>query len=340
MTPKIMIILGSGSDIAIAEKAMDILDKLEIPYSLKIASAHRTPNLVREIVQQGTDAGIEVFIGIAGLAAHLPGTIAAYTPRPVIGVPVDVKTGGIDALESIVQMPYPSPIATVGIDREDNAAILAAQFIGLHDAEVQDRVVKLRKEYAQKVIASNESIVQAIDRPFINNDFLRIKDLEINKAEFDESEVNCKNPDAEVVIIVGRQTDVGVAKKVTTILDRLKITHELKVVCPIRSPRKFINYVKCMTNAKIFVGVSSNSSQVTGGIVGLTARPVIGVPCTNENGDDYMLTTVSMPPGVPVATVGINNGKNAAVLAGEILSIDNPEIVQLLEKLKDKKITL
>ena len=91
MTPKIMIILGSGSDIAIAEKSMDILDKLEIPYSLKIASAHRTPNLVREIVQQGTDAGIEVFIGIAGLAAHLPGTIAAYTPRPVIGVPVDVK---------------------------------------------------------------------------------------------------------------------------------------------------------------------------------------------------------------------------------------------------------
>lgn len=340
MTPKIMIILGSGSDIAIAEKAMDILDKLEIPYSLKIASAHRTPNLVREIVQQGTDAGIEVFIGIAGLAAHLPGTIAAYTPRPVIGVPVDVKTGGIDALESIVQMPYPSPIATVGIDRGDNAAILAAQFIGLHDAEVHDRVVKLRKEYAQKVIASNESIVQAIDRPFINNDFLRINDLEINKAEFDESEVNCKNPDAEVVIIVGRQTDVGVAKKVTTILDRLKITHELKVVCPIRSPRKFINYVKCMKNAKIFVGVSSNSSQVTGGIVGLTARPVIGVPCTNENGDDYMLTTVSMPPGVPVATVGINNGKNAAVLAGEILSIDNPEIVQLLGKLKDKKITL
>jgi len=340
MTPKIMIILGSGSDIAIAEKAMDILDKLEIPYSLKIASAHRTPNLVREIVQQGTDAGIEVFIGIAGLAAHLPGTIAAYTPRPVIGVPVDVKTGGIDALESIVQMPYPSPIATVGIDRGDNAAILAAQFIGLHDAEVHDRVVKLRKEYAQKVITSNESIVQAIDRPFIKNDFLRIKDLEINKAEFDESEVNCKNPDAEVVIIVGRQTDVGVAKKVTAILDRLKITHELKVVCPIRSPRKFINYVKCMKNAKIFVGVSSNSSQVTGGIVGLTARPVIGVPCTNENGDDYMLTTVSMPPGVPVATVGINNGKNAAVLAGEILSIDNPEIVQLLGKLKDKKITL
>ena len=335
-----MIILGSGSDITIANKAMDILDKLEIPYSLKIASAHRTPNLVREIVTQGTDAGIEVFIGIAGLAAHLPGSIAAYTPRPVIGVPVDVKTGGLDALESIVQMPYPSPIATVGIDRGDNAAILAAQFIGLHDEEIHKKVIKLRKEYAQKVIDSNENLVQPIHRPFIENDFIRIKNLEINKVEVDENEVNCKNKDAEVAIIVGRQNDVATAKKITKILDRLKITYDMKVVCPIRSNKKFISYVKCMKNAKLFIGVSSNSSQVTGGIVGLTARPVIGVPCTNENGDDYMLTTVSMPPGVPVATVGINNGKNAAVLAGEIFSIDNPEIVGLLDKLKDKKITL
>lgn len=340
MTPKIMIILGSGSDIAIAEKAMDILDKLEIPYSLKIASAHRTPNLVREIVTQGTDAGIEVFIGIAGLAAHLPGTIAAFTPRPVIGVPVDVNNGGMDALQSIVQMPYPSPIATVGINRGDNGAILAAQFIGLHDEEVHRKVIKLRKEYATKVIESNESIVQAIDRPFIENDFIRIKDLEINKAEYDENNSGCKNKDAEVAIIVGRQTDVLVAKKITNLLERLKITYDMKVVCPIRSNRKFINYVKSMKNAKIFIGVSSNSSQVTGGLVGLTARPVIGVPCTNENGDDYLLTTVSMPPGVPVATVGINNGRNAAVLACEIFSIDNPELVQILEKLKDKKISL
>lgn len=336
-----MIILGSGSDIAIAEKSMDILDKLEIPYSLKIASAHRTPNLVREIVTQGTNAGIEVFIGIAGLAAHLPGSIAAYTPRPVIGVPVDVKTGGMDALESIVQMPYPSPIATVGIDRGDNAAILAAQFIGLHDEDVRQRIIKLKKEYADKVKKSNEEIVQKIERPFINNDFLRIKNLEINKAHVDfDAEKCCKNKDAEVAIIVGRQTDVVIAKKVAAILDRLKITHDMKVVCPIRSTQKFTNYVKSMKNAKIFIGISSNSSQVTGGIVGLTEKPVIGVPCTNENGDDYMLTTVNMPPGVPVATVGINNGKNAAVLAGEILSISNPEIVQLLGKLKDKKINL
>ena len=341
MTPKIMIILGSGSDIAIAEKSMDILEKLEIPYSVKIASAHRTPNLIREIVSQGTDAGIEVFIGIAGLAAHLPGAIAAYTPRPVIGVPVDVKTNGIDALESIVQMPYPSPIATVGIDRGDNAAILAAQFLAIYDEEIRQRVINLRKDYAKKVRQSNEEIIQKIDRKFIRNDFLRIKDLEINKVKIDENEeIVCKNKDAEVAIIVGRQTDVGVAKKVGIILERLKISYNTKVVCPIRSNKKFTAYVKSMKNAKIFIGISSNSSQVTGGIVGLTDRPVIGVPCTNENGDDYMLTTVSMPPGVPVATVGINNGNNAAVLAAEILSIKNPSTIELLDKLKDKKINL
>ena len=340
MTPKIMIVLGSGSDIAIAEKAMDILDKLEIPYSLKIASAHRTPNLVREIVSQGTDAGIEVFIGIAGLAAHLPGAIASYTPRPVIGVPVDVKTGGIDALQSIVQMPYTSPIATVGIDRGDNAAILAAQFLGLHDEELRKKVIELRKEYANKVYNSNEDTVQQIERPFLQNDFLRVKNLEMKDVKIDSENEHTKNKDAEVAIIVGRQSDLPVAKKARVILERLKISCDIKVVCPIRSNKKFTSYVKSMKNAKVFIGISSNSSQVTGGIVGLTDRPVIGVPCTNEHGDDYILTTVSMPPGVPVATVGINNGKNAAVLTGEILSIKESNITELLGKLKDKKLNL
>ena len=343
MTPKIMIILGSGSDIAIAEKSMDVLDKLEIPYSLKIASAHRTPNLVREIVREGTKAGVEVFIGIAGLAAHLPGAIAAYTPRPVIGVPVDVKTDGIDALESIVQMPYPSPIATVGIDRGDNAAILAAQFIAVHDEEVRQKVIKLRKEYATKVIKSNDELVNPIERPYLQNDFINFNNLNLEDdeaAELPFDEEAYENADAEIAIIVGRQTDVVTAKKVSVILNRLRLIHDIRVICPIRSTKKFRNYVKTMENAKIFIGISSNSSQVTGGLVGLTDRPVIGVPCINETGKDYMLTTVSMPPGVPVATVGINNGRNAAVLAGEILSISNPQITQRLGTLKNKKLNL
>ena len=181
--------------------------------------------------------------------------------------------------------------------------------------------------------------MQKIERKFLQNDFLRIENIKIEEIEVDE-EVCCKNEDAEVVIIAGRQADVAAAKKAAVLLDRLKITHDTKVVCPIRSTKKFTNYVKSMKNAKIFIGISSNSSQVTGGIVGLTDRPVIGVPCTNENGDDYVLTAVNMPPGVPVATVGINNSKNAAVLAAEILSINDSNITELLDKLKDKKINL
>lgn len=335
-----MIILGSASDMAIAEKSMDVLEKLEIPYSLKIASAHRTPNLVREIVKQATDTGIKVFIGIAGLAAHLPGAIAAYTPRPVIGVPVDIKTGGIDALDSCVHMPYPSPIATVGIDRGDNGAILAAQFIAIHDSEVREKVINLRKEYKKKVFNSNKVVDDLEDKKFLVKDYLKVENLKIEKEDLIEIDESNINPDADVAIIVGRQSDLIVAKKVSATLDRLKITYNMKVVCPIRSNQKFISYVDAVKNAKIFIGISSNSSQVTGALVGLTDRPVIGVPCENELGREHMLTTVNMPPGVPVATVGINNGRNAGVLVGEIFSIKDNNIIEVLTKLKDKKINL
>ena len=337
MIPKIRIILGSGSDIAVAEKSMEILEKLEIPYSLKIASAHRTLDLLREIVEQGTDAGIEVFIGVAGLAAHLPGAIAAYTPRPVIGVPVDVKTNGIDALDSCVQMPYPSPIATVGIDRGDNGAILAAQFLGVHDEEIRQKVIELRGEYMKKVIDSNQIIQNLEDKKYLVKDFLSVDTLKVKNTvnTTEESE-----DDVDVAIVAGRYSDLITGKKVSVILDRLKISYNMKVVCPIRSNKKFREYIESMQNAKIFIGISSNSSQVTGALVGLTDRPVIGVPCINEIGYEHLLTTVNMPPGVPVATVGTNNGRNAAVLAAEILSIKNTNITQVLNKLKDKKINL
>lgn len=337
MVPKIMIILGSGSDIAVAEKSMEILEKLEIPYSLKIASAHRTLTLLREIVEQSTDASIEVFIGIAGLAAHLPGAIAAYTPRPVIGVPVDVKTNGIDALDSCVQMPYPSPIATVGIDRGDNAAILAAQFLGVHDEEIRQKVIELRGEYKKKVIDSNEIVQNLEDKKYLVKDFLSVNTLKFEDTISTNEE---SDEDVDVVIVAGRYSDLVTGKKVSVILDRLKISYNMKVICPIRSNEKFRKYIESMQNAKIFIGISSNSSQVTGALVGLTDRPVIGVPCINEIGYEHLLTTVNMPPGVPVATVGTNNGRNAAVLAAEILSIKNTNIIQVLNKLKDKKINL
>ena len=116
MEPKVMIILGSASDFNVAEKSIGILEILGISYDVRVASAHRTHEKVKKIVEESTANGVEVFIGIAGLSAHLPGIIAANTYKPVVGVPVSVKLGGLDALFAIVQMPVGAPVATVGIE--------------------------------------------------------------------------------------------------------------------------------------------------------------------------------------------------------------------------------
>ena len=163
MVPKVMIILGSASDRKIAEKATKILEKLQIPYSLKVASAHRTHDKVKGLVIDGTRDGVEVFIAIAGLAAHLPGAIAAYTHRPVIGVPVDGAIEGLDALYACVQMPYPIAVPTVGINRGDNAAILAGQIIASHDDDVKANISKLREEYQQKVENGEKELLADIE---------------------------------------------------------------------------------------------------------------------------------------------------------------------------------
>jgi 5-(carboxyamino)imidazole ribonucleotide mutase len=329
-----MIILGSGSDIAIAEKAMDILDKLEIPYSLKIASAHRTPNLVREIVSQGTDAGIEVFIGIAGLAAHLPGAIAAYTPRPVIGVPVDVKTNGLDALDSIVQMIYPSPISTVGIDRGDNAAILAGEIIASYDSEVALRISDLRVEYQKKVEAGEKELIESLEGEFFQKDFLT--DEQYEKIVFEELE---DTPD--VMILAGSYSDMEIAKNVAILLERMQIEYKLDYISPIRHAKDFELYMSKRNNAKLFIAISGLSALVAGSVVALTEKPVIGVPCSKKlDGQDALLTMANMPPGVPVGTVGIDNGRNAAIVAGEILGISNKTIEENLKWIKYKNADL
>ena len=125
---RICIIMGSKSDGEVVKKATDILDQMGEEYEVHVASAHRNPERVEEIVGS-TDA--DVFIGVAGLAAHLPGFIASRTGKPVIGVPVSAKLGGLDSLLSIVQMPKGVPVATVGIDRADNAALLAVRMLSI-----------------------------------------------------------------------------------------------------------------------------------------------------------------------------------------------------------------
>lgn len=125
---KVLIVCGSKSDLEIAGKAEEILKENEIPYELKIGSAHREPDKVKETVKN-SDA--DVFIAIAGLSAALPGFIASLTDKPVIGVPVNVKLDGLDSLLSIMQMPSGVPVATVGIDNAKNAAHLAIRILKL-----------------------------------------------------------------------------------------------------------------------------------------------------------------------------------------------------------------
>lgn len=126
--PMVEVILGSESDRPVGDRAAKELERLGIPYALSILSAHRDPDALEELIR---NSKAKVFIAIAGLAAHLPGFIASRTRRPVIGVPVSAKLGGLDALLSIVQMPKGVPVACVGIDNGENAALLAARILGI-----------------------------------------------------------------------------------------------------------------------------------------------------------------------------------------------------------------
>ena len=141
--------MGSKSDMQIAEKAKDLLDEFEINYSIKIASAHRTPDILMKIVK---DSNADVFIGIAGLAAALPGIIASQTIKPVIGVPVSGKVN-LDAILSIIQMPPGIPVGAVGLDRGDNAALLAIEILALQDKKLMYKLEKYRKEMREKAIS-------------------------------------------------------------------------------------------------------------------------------------------------------------------------------------------
>jgi len=149
----IAIILGSISDKAVFDKCKVVFDEFGIKYELKIASAHRTPEKVREIVK---NSEADVFIAIAGLAAALPGVIAAETTKPVIGVPVESKLGGLDSLLSIVQMPPGIPVASVGIDRGENAALLAIEILALKDEGLKVKLENYRKKMKEKIEKDNE----------------------------------------------------------------------------------------------------------------------------------------------------------------------------------------
>lgn len=143
-SPGVAIVAGSKNDQAIADEAAKVLQELDVSFEVRFISAHRNPDGLRQYLAASP---AKVFIAIAGLSAHLPGVVASMTLRPVIGVPVSVKLGGLDSLLSIVQMPAGVPVACVGIDNARNAGILAAEILALDDRALAARLAKVREAW-------------------------------------------------------------------------------------------------------------------------------------------------------------------------------------------------
>ncbi len=158
MTPLVSIIMGSTSDLPTLEKAAAFLDKLEIPFEMNALSAHRTPAEVEQFAREAEGRGLKVIIAAAGMAAALPGVIAAMTPLPVIGIPINSTLDGRDALLSIVQMPPGVSVATMGINGGLNAAIMAAQILALGDEAIACRLKEYRSSLAEKIVKANADL--------------------------------------------------------------------------------------------------------------------------------------------------------------------------------------
>ena len=141
--------MGSSSDMPVAEKAKTIFEEFGVDYDIKVASAHRTPEVLKKLVEK---SNADVFVGIAGLSSALPGTIAAHTIKPVIGVPVSGKVN-LDAILSIIQMPPGIPVGAVGLDRGENAALLAVEILAVSDKKLTKKLENYRKKMREKALS-------------------------------------------------------------------------------------------------------------------------------------------------------------------------------------------
>ena len=160
MKPKVSIIMGSTSDLPVMDKAAKFLDEMEIPFEMNALSAHRTPEQVEAYASSAYERGIRVVIAGAGMAAHLPGVMAALTPVPVIGVPIKASLDGMDSLLAIVQMPPGIPVATVGINGALNAGILAAQMLSTNDEALYAKTVEYKENLKTKIVKANEELAK------------------------------------------------------------------------------------------------------------------------------------------------------------------------------------
>ena len=160
MRARVSIIMGSTSDLPVMEAACKFLDSNEIPFEILALSAHRTPDEVAEYAKNAHTRGVEVIIAAAGMAAHLPGVIAAMTPLPVIGVPIKSSLEGVDAALAMLQMPPGIPVATVAVNGAQNAAILAMQILGANDPEMLAKVLTFKQNLKQKIVKANADLAQ------------------------------------------------------------------------------------------------------------------------------------------------------------------------------------
>lgn len=158
MNPKVTIIMGSTSDLGVMEKAAQLFEEFEIPFEINALSAHRTPDEVEVFAKGAKDRGIKVIIAGAGMAAHLPGVIAAMTPLPVIGVPINASLAGFDSILAILQMPPGIPVATVAVDGALNAAILAVQMMATGDEILMQKLVAYKQKLKQKIVQANKDL--------------------------------------------------------------------------------------------------------------------------------------------------------------------------------------
>ena len=166
MKPIVSIIMGSASDLPILRKAAAFLEQMEVPFEMNALSAHRTPRQVEEFASNASARGIKVIIAAAGMAAALPGVIAALTTVPVIGLPIDSTLQGQDALLSIVQMPPGIPVATVGINAGLNSAILAVRILALSDEALAERYAAYCSSLSEKIVKANSELAEITDYKF------------------------------------------------------------------------------------------------------------------------------------------------------------------------------
>ena len=159
-TPLVSIIMGSTSDLPVMEKAAKMLDEMEIPFEMNALSAHRTPAEVEHFARTAKERGLKVIIAGAGMTAALPGVIAACTTLPVIGVPIKGMLDGLDAMLSIIQMPPGIPVATVGVNGAQNAAILALEMLALNDEPLAERLAAYKEGLKEKIVKANEDLSQ------------------------------------------------------------------------------------------------------------------------------------------------------------------------------------